>query len=197
MRSTPFRLQHARFSSYFRTYSSWPYSFIYRHAQLRLLAPSYFLAAYRPAYIAQLADNVVVLLLTKWYLDVRPIRPFPTLTDQVVIVCIVPPSVLLHTYYSRYYHTQKNRHWLVHSRGNDCSSFGKQLSSPEATTSFPDGDSRHESRGVGRPNNSARWIFLSLITDYYTGLAFPKPGTAVFEWRVGILASRHSTIPTI
>ncbi|GBB91033.1 hypothetical protein RclHR1_18120004 [Rhizophagus clarus] len=152
MVSTPFRLQHAQFSStcleitlpdHTPLYSCMsPHVFkaclkVLRKCHLyylsQLIAPSgshlISWTAYRTAYIAQLEDKRGRSLPHKWYLDIKTHTTIPGSHDQLSDQYVRPPAatsfiVLLPGATT----SQKNRHWLVTLDGNGAPLFGKQLS---------------------------------------------------------------------
>ncbi|GBC01944.1 hypothetical protein RclHR1_00440010 [Rhizophagus clarus] len=152
MTSTPFCLQHARFSSTFLNLTLPGHTPLYlcmsphvfkaclkvlrkRHLYYlsQLIAPSdsYLISwtAYQIAYIAQLADKRDRSLPHKWYLDIKANTTLPDSHDQLLDRYVCPPSTTSSvTLVPGVTTIQKNRHWLVTLDGNDTPLFGKQLS---------------------------------------------------------------------
>ncbi|GBB90686.1 hypothetical protein RclHR1_17710008 [Rhizophagus clarus] len=151
MTSTPFRLQHARFSSTFPDLTLSGHTPLYtcmsshifkaclkvlqkRHLYYlsQLIAPSgsHLISwiAYRTAYIAILADKCGRSLPHKWYLDIKANTTLPDSHKQLLNRYVCPPSVTSSvTLLPDVTMTQKNQHWLVTLDGSDAPLFGKQL----------------------------------------------------------------------
>ncbi|GBB92778.1 hypothetical protein RclHR1_20540003 [Rhizophagus clarus] len=152
MTSTPFRLQHARFSSatpdltllgHTPLYTCMsPHVFkaclkVLRKCHLyylsQLIAPSgshlISWTAYQTTYLATLADKRGCSLPHKWYLDIKANITLPDSHDQLLDRFVCPPSATSSvTLVPEVTTTQKNRHWLVTLDGSDSPLFGKQLS---------------------------------------------------------------------
>ncbi|GBB85657.1 hypothetical protein RclHR1_12140006 [Rhizophagus clarus] len=152
MTSTPFRLQHAHFSSATPDLTLPSHTPLYtcmsphvfkaclkvlrkRHLYYlsQLIAPSgshlISWTAYWTAYLVTLADKHGRSLPHKWYLDIKTNTTLPDSHDQLLDRFVCPPSALSSvTLVPGVTTMQKNRHWLVTLDGSDSPLFGKQLS---------------------------------------------------------------------
>ncbi|GBB94293.1 hypothetical protein RclHR1_23270001, partial [Rhizophagus clarus] len=149
--STPFRLQHARFSSIFPDLTLPGHTLLYscmsphvfktclkvlqkRHLYYlsQLIAPSgshlISWTAYRTIYIAQLADKRGRSLPHKWYLNIKANTTLPDSHDLLYDRYVCPPSTTSSvTLVPGVTTSQKNWHWLITLDENDAPLFGKQL----------------------------------------------------------------------
>ncbi|GBC05507.1 hypothetical protein RclHR1_06260013 [Rhizophagus clarus] len=150
--STPFRLQHANSTSlspdltlpgHTPLYSCMsPKTFkaclkvlrkrhLYYLSQLITLTGSHLIswAAYRTAYIAQLADKRGRSLPHRWYLDIQANTTIPDSHYRLYDCYVCSPSTTpVISLVPGVTTNQKNRRWLVSLDGNAVPLFGKQLS---------------------------------------------------------------------